>query len=180
MSSGQVSRASGQGACDEPGAARALNLIGAADPEMNGVEVLHDRLIPGSDCSLEHVVIANHAIIVIRSSAKKGRVKIQKDTIRVGGASLEIIIAGLKARIETVRHRVSGDMPVFGAIFLSRQPKAGIKHFGAMPIGSEDAIIQHIATAHHAAETNPDLKAIAYELDGIFLSPRTLGTESAA
>ena len=179
MTDGPSNYTAAAGGCDEPGAARGLDVIGDGDPSLNGVQVLHDRLIPGSDCGLEHVVVANHAIIVIRSSAKKGRVKIHKDTIRVGGESLEIIIAGLKARVETVRYRVSGDMPVFGAIFLSRQPKAGLKHFGAMPIGSETAITQHIAEEHSRTQTDIDLRAVAYELSGIFLSPKSFGEDAA-
>lgn len=179
MEIGRDSTSTPSNECDEPGIARALDQISASSPDLNEVHILHDRLIPGSDCSLEHVVVANHAITVIRSSSKKGRVRIGKDTVRVGGSSLEIIIAGLNARVETVRHRVSGDIHVFGAIILSRQPNAELKHFGPMPIGSKDAVFVHLAEQHAAAEINPDLAAIAYELSGVFLRPETFEQDAA-
>ncbi len=155
--------------CDEPGAARSLDEIAAQNPGINRVEVLHDRIIPGSDCGLEHVVVANHAVVVIRSTPKKGRVRIAKDTVYVGGSNLQVMILGLKARIDTARHMVGGDAPVFGAIFLSRQPDAPLKHFGSIPVGSPSAVVQHITEEHCKAEINPNLEAMAYELNGIFL-----------
>lgn len=158
-----------QDECDEPGAARSLDVIAAQNPGINRVEVLHDRIVPGSDCGLEHVVVANHAVVIIRSTPKKGRVRITKDTVYVGGSSLQIMILGLKARIDTARHMVGGESPVFGAIFLSRQPNASLKHFGSIPVGSPAAVVQHITEEHCKAGVNPNLEAMAYELNGIFL-----------
>lgn len=155
--------------CDEPGAASSLDAIAAQNPGINRVEVLHDRIVPGSDCGLEHVVVANHAVVIVRSTPKKGRVRITKDTVYVGGSNLQIMILGLKARIDTARHMVGGEAPVFGAIFLSKQPDAPLKHFGSIPVGSPAAVVQHITEEHCKAEINPNLEAMAYELDGIFL-----------
>ncbi len=169
----------GPGECDEPGQATGLGDVAAQRPGINPIEVLHDRLIPGSSCGLEHVVVANHAVIVIRSTPKKGRVRIAKDTVFVGGSNLQVILAGLDARIDTVRHMVGGESPVFGALFLSRQPKAKLKHFGSMPIGPSSAVVEHIIEAHCAAEINPDLRSIAYELSGIFLGSNVFGENAA-
>lgn len=155
--------------CDEPGSARALDVIAAQHPGINRIEVLHDRIVPGSDCGLEHVVVANHAVVIIRSTPKKGRVRVAKDTVYVGGSNLQVMILGLKARIDTARHMVGGEAPVFGAVFLSKQPDAPLKHFGSIPIGSPAAVVQHITEEHCRAEINPNLKAMAYELSGIFL-----------
>ena len=67
-------------------------------------------------------------------------------------------------------HMVGGEAPVFGAILLSKQPTAPLSHFGSMTVGSASAVVSHITEEHCKAEINPNLRAVAHELDGIFLS----------
>ena len=149
-------------------------------PHINRIEVLNDRLIPGSDGGIEHVVVANHAVLIIRSSEAKGRVRTAKDTIHVGGSNLAIMLAGLNARLDTARHIVGGEALVFGAVFLTKQPNAELKHFGSIPIGSPAAVIQNIAQEHCRAEVNSNLPAMAYELGGIFLPVGTFDPAAAS
>ena len=148
-------------------------------PHINRIEVLSNRLIPGSDRGVEHVVVANHAIVIIRSTDAKGRVRISKDTIHVGPSNLAIMLAGLDARVDTARHFVGGEALVFGAVFLAKQPDEVVKHFGSVQIGSPAGIIHNIAEAHCRAEISSNLRAIAYELNGIFLPVGTFDPAGA-
>lgn len=136
---------------------------------VNKIEVLSNRLVPGSDGSIEHVVVGNHAVTVIRSTPLKGRVRITKDTVFVGGVSCQILLTGLNARVDTVRHLVGGESPVYGALFLSKQRETPVKMFGNLAVGSPKSVIQYLIEQHCAAPSAPNLAALAQELDGMFL-----------
>lgn len=136
---------------------------------INKIEVLSNRLVPGSDGSIEHVVIGNNAVTVIRSTPLKGRVRITKDNVFVGGVSCKILLTGLAARVDTVRHLVGGEMPVYGGLFLSKQRNAPIKHFGRIIVGSPSSVVEHLIEQHCEAGRAPNLKSLAAELDGMFL-----------
>lgn len=136
---------------------------------INKIEVLSNRLVPGSDGSIEHVVVANNAVTVIRSTPLRGRVRLTKDNVLVGGVSCKILLTGLEARVNTVRHLVGGESNVHGALFLSKQRETPVKMFGSMAVGSPKSVIQHLIEAHCAAPTANNLTALAQELDGMFL-----------
>jgi hypothetical protein len=136
---------------------------------INKIEVLSNRLVPGSDGSIEHVVIANNAVSIVRSSNLRGRVRVTKDDILIGGVSSKILLTGLDARVDTVRHLVGGEASVHGALFLAKQRNAPVKHFGTTIVGSPKAVIQYLIEAHCAEPQASNLTALARELDGIFL-----------
>lgn len=136
---------------------------------VNKIEVLSNRLVPGSDGSIEHVVIGNNAVTVIRSTPLRGRVRITKDNVLVGGVSCQILLTGLNARVDTVRHLVGGESPVYGALFLSKQRETPVKMFGNLAVGSPKSVIQHLIEQHCAAPASPNLAGLAQELDGMFL-----------
>ncbi len=136
---------------------------------INKIEVLSNRLVPGSDGSIEHVVIANNAVSIVRSSNLRGRVRITKDDILIGGVSSKILLTGLDARVDTVRHLVGGESSVHGALFLAKQRSAPVKLFGTTVVGSPKAVVQYLIDAHCAAPHAENLTALAQELDGIFL-----------
>lgn len=136
---------------------------------VNKIEVLSNRLVPGSDGSIEHVVVANNAVTVIRSTPLRGRVRITKDNVLVGGVSCKILLTGLDARVNTVRHLVGGEAKVHGALFLSKQRETPVKMFGSIAVGSPKSVIQHLIEAHCAAPTATNLPSLAQELDGMFL-----------
>jgi hypothetical protein len=140
-----------------------------ADIVINKIEVLSNRLVPGSDGSVEHVVIGNNAVTVIRSTPLKGRVRVAKDNVYVGGVSCKILLTGLDARVETVRHLVGGGSPVYGALFLSRQRNTLLKSYGSTTIGSPSAVVQSLINKHCETSPSPNLKALAAELNGMFL-----------
>lgn len=136
---------------------------------VNKIEVLNNRLVPGSDGSIEHVVVANNAVTVIRSTPLRGRVRVTKDNVLVGGVSCKILLTGLAARVDTVRHLVGGESMVHGALFLSKQRDAPVKMFGGVAVGSPKSVIQYLIESHCAAEPAKNLSALAQELDGMFL-----------
>jgi len=136
---------------------------------VNKIEVLSNRLVPGSDGSIEHVVVANNAVTVIRSTPLRGRVRITKDNILVGGVSCKILLTGLEARVDTVRHLVGGESTVHGALFLSKQRDAPVKMFGGMAVGSPKSVIQYLIESHCAAQTAENLTGLAQQLDGMFM-----------
>jgi len=139
------------------------------DVAINKIEVLSNRLVPGSDGSIEHVVVGNNAVTVIRSAPLRGRVRVTKDNVYVGGVSCRILLTGLEARVETVRHLVGGDSLVYGALFLSKQRSTPLKHYKGITIGSPNNVVQSLIDAHCATEPSPHLKDLAAALDGMFL-----------
>ena len=122
----------------------------------------------------EHVVGANHAVVVGASTSKKGRVKTSKRGVSVGGADLEVILTGLHGRVNTVRHLLGGEALVYGALVLNKIPKADVVVQNTIPIGSATAIFEYVTQQHMAAPPR-NLKAIAYDLHGIFVEMETFG-----
>jgi len=136
---------------------------------INKVEVLSNRLVPGSDSCIEHVVVGNNGVTVIRSVTLKGRLRITRSDVLVGGVSAKVVVAGLEARINTVRHLVGGDMRVQGAIFLPKNKKAPVKEFESIAIGSPKAVVQHLIAQHCEAAPAANLTSVTHQLDGMFL-----------
>ena len=152
---------------EEPGGAKTSAAL--ENVAINKIEVLSNRLVPGSDGSIEHVVVGNNAVTVIRSTPLKGRVRITKDNVYVGGVSCKILLTGLAARVDTVRHLVGGELPVYGGLFLSKQRSAPVKHYGSIVVGSPSSVVEYLIEHHCEAEPAPTLKALAAELNGMFL-----------
>ncbi len=152
---------------EEPGGAKTSAAL--ENVAINKIEVLSNRLVPGSDGSIEHVVVGNNAVTVIRSTPLKGRVRITKDNVYVGGVSCKILLTGLAARVDTVRHLVGGELPVYGGLFLSKQRSAPVKHYGSIVVGSPSSVVEYLIEQHCEAEPAPTLKALAAELNGMFL-----------
>lgn len=142
---------------------------------VNKIEVLRNRLVPGTDGALEHVVVANDQVTIIRNSQLKGRIRVTKDEVFIGGVNCSILLAGLESRVDTVRHIVGGEAYVYGAIFLTRQSKTPVEKFGSTLIGSPRAVVEALIEGHCAVPPSPTLKALAVELDGIFLTRDELG-----
>jgi hypothetical protein len=146
---------------------------------INKIEVLSNRLVPGSDGSIEHVVIGNNAVTVIRSTPLRGRVRVTKDNVLVGGVSCKILLTGLDARVDTVRHLVGGESPVHGALFLSKQSDTPVKMYGRRAVGSPKSVIQYLIEQHCSVPSAPNLKALSHELDGMFLPFEKLSQPAA-
>lgn len=147
---------------------------GAEQPESQKIQVLKDRVIPGSTGAIEQLVIANHAVIVIASTPKKGRLKVTRKGVKVGGASIDLVITGLQGRVIAVRHMLGGEAPVFGALVLSEMPKTPVTMLDSIPVGSATSVFEHITQLHQAASPR-NLKAIAYDLHGIFIESNHFG-----
>lgn len=136
---------------------------------VNKIEVLSNRLVPGSDGSIEHVVIANNAVTVIRSTSYKGRPKVVRNNLSIGGVSCKVLVSGLRARVQTVRHLVAGEMRVQGAIFVPKHKGDDVKEVQSIVIGSPKAVVQHLIDQHCEAPNTPNLAFVARELDRLFL-----------
>lgn len=136
---------------------------------MNAIEVLSNRLVPGSDGSIEHVVVANDAVTIIRSTPNRGRPRVSRDNLIVGGVSCKILVTGLDARVNTVRHLVGGEARVRGAIFIPKYKGKDLKAFGTNVAGSPSTVVQHLIDQHCDAARSASLQRLAKELDGMFL-----------
>jgi len=159
---------------DQSTAHEALNRVA-----MNKIEVLNDRLVPGSDGSIEHVAIGNNAVTIIRSAPYKGRVRSTKSDLYVGGVSCQILLTGLEARIDTVRHLVGGDMPVQGGLFLPRQRTAPAKFHKAIVVGSPKAVVQELIAQHCSEPFNPKINSVTRELDAMFFPLDKMSDQAA-
>ncbi len=138
----------------------------------NRIEVLSDRLVPGTDGRMDHVIIANDAITVVRSAEMRGRVRISGSDVYVGGANANLLLTGLHARIDHVRHLVGDSIPVQGALFLSRG-RTTPTTAGSIIIGEDRQVIEMLKSNHCAVPDHLDLPRIAAELDGILLPQET-------
>lgn len=146
-----------------------------ANTSINKVEVLSNRVVPGTDGALEHVILANHQVTIVRSAPAKGRVRVTRDDVFVGGVSCKVLLTGLEARVDTVRHIVGGDAFVYGALFLAKHQEAPLQKVGTIMVGPPRAVIESLIEGHCAAEPSPYLAPLAAELDGIFLPIEKLG-----
>lgn len=142
--------------------------------EQNGMAVLHDRSIPGTDGNIEHFVVGNQGIVIVRVAPFKGRIRTKKTQVFVGGNNITIVMNGLAARVDTVRHMVGGDCEVHGALCLMDH-KSDPKMFGPTMVGSTQGTIEELARRHAAMPPRDDISKLANDLDTIFL-PATLLT----
>lgn len=138
-----------------------------------GIHVLHDRSVPGTDGTIEHVVIGNNGLTVVRSARLMGRIRSTKNELFIGGANATVLVNGLKSRVNTVRHLVGGEAEVHGAFALMRRRRDVLKFHGATAIGSPQALVDYLEQLHVDAPEGADLSGLAEELSGIFL-PTTL------
>ena len=147
---------------------------------MNAIEVLSNRLVPGSDGSIEHVVIANDAVTIIRSTPNRGRPRVSRDNLIVGGVSCKLLVSGLDARVDTVRHLVGGEARVQGAVFIPKYKGTNLKAWGSNVAGSPSVVVQHLIAKHCEAARSASLIRLAKELDGMFLPIEKLSAPKAA
>ena len=138
-----------------------------------GVRVLHDRSVPGTDGIIEHVVIGNNGITVVRSARLTGRIRSAKNELFIGGANATVLVSGLQSRVNTVRHLAGGEAEVQGAFALTRRRREGLKFHGKIALGSPQALVDYLEQAHRGEPEDEGLDALAEELEGIFL-PSTL------
>jgi hypothetical protein len=142
--------------------------------QQNGLAVLHDRSIPGTDGNIEHFVVGNQGIVIVRAAPFKGRIRTRKNDVHIGGNNVTIVVNGLLSRVDTVRHMVGGECDVQGALCLMDH-KTHPKMFGKTMIGSTQGTIEELAQMHASLPPRDDIAKLANDLDTIFL-PATLLT----
>ena len=149
-------------------------LIGKVGEELqalteSGLVVLHDRSIPGTSGNIEHFVVGNHGVTVVRAATSRGRVRVTKKAVYVGGTDLTIVVNGLKTRIDTVRHMVGGDASVHGALALPREHKATLKEFGNIAVGPTQSLMNWLVEKHNATPPEVDIAGLAQSLNDVFI-----------
>ena len=87
----------------------------------------------------------------------------------IGGVSCDVVVTGLEARINTVRHLIGGDLRVQGALFLTKQRKAPVKRYNSIMVGSPKSVVQELIDGHCSAPQHPRMVALTRELDAMFL-----------
>ena len=115
----QPTKAWDRGAIGEERLGARLNAMAAA-----GVDVLHDRRIPGSKANIDHIAITPRGIWVIDAKRYKGRpeLKIEGGILRprvekllVGRRDCTKLVDGVLKQVDVVRDLV-GDVPVTGVL----------------------------------------------------------------
>ena len=143
--------------------------------ETHGLIVLHDRAIPGTTGSIEHFVIGNNGVTVVRATNSKGRIRVTKNDIFVGGTKLTVVANGLHSRVDTVRHMLGGESNVHGALALPKVTKNVAKHHGNITVGSVEGVFDHMLTLHAGSPPGLDLRKVAGDLDDVFIPASMLG-----
>lgn len=146
-------------------------LVGAALTPLTdlGMIILHDRAVPGTDGSIEQVVIGNHGVTIIRSTRRAGRLQVNKKHVVIGGNKATIDIEGLMSRVNTARHLLGGEAEVQGALCMMTRRTLRMKSFKSTVIGSVPAVVAHLTELHRTSEANVDIVRIATDMDGVFV-----------
>ena len=139
----------------------------------HGLHIMHDRSVPGTDGVIEHIVIGNNGLTVVRSARLSGRIRSTKTDLYIGGNNVTVLVTGLKSRVDTVRYLVGGEAVVQGAFALMRRRSDRIHFHGPIALGSPQALVDYLEHAHLAAAPVSGLADLAEELEGILL-PKTL------
>ncbi len=152
--------------------------VDLAARRVSQIEVLHDRLIPGTDGRIDHVIVANDAITLVRTSTMRGRIRTSGNNVHIGGASASVVVHGLEARVDMVRHLVGGFCQVQGALFLTRGRTTPQK-VGSVLIGEDKQLIEILKQNHCSVADNLDLPRFAAEVGGMLLPATTFAAVSA-
>lgn len=146
-------------------------LVGAALTPLTdlGMIILHDRAVPGTDGSIEQVVIGNHGVTIIRSTRRAGRLQVNKKHVMIGGNKATIDIEGLLSRVNTARHLLGGEAEVQGALCMMTRRTLRMKAFKSTVIGSVEAVVAHLIEMHQNTDANVDIVRIATDMDGVFV-----------
>lgn len=135
----------------------------------HGMRVLHDRSIPGTSGNIEHFVIGNHGVTVVRAASSRGRIRTTRTEVFVGGSNLTLVVNGLEARIDTVRHMLGGEAQVHGALALPREPRASTKRLRTVAIGTAQGILDFLLEEHGRTPPGLDIARVTAELDDVFI-----------
>jgi hypothetical protein len=84
----------------------------------SGVELLHDRRLPGSRANIDHLAVGPTGVTVIDTKRWRGRVRVRDGRLWVAGSDRTRIVEGVRRQIEVVRLGLAtcSDVPVSGAI----------------------------------------------------------------
>lgn len=94
-------------------------IVGARLERIDGIEVLHDRRIPGTRANIDHIAVGPGGVYVIDAKLYTGRVEHRDvgrflrrdDRLFVGGRDQSKLVAKMAAQVTTIA-RALGDTPI--------------------------------------------------------------------
>ena len=143
----------------------------------SGVEVLHDRLVPGSRANIDHIVVGPSGVFVIDAKKYQGGIEVRNvgslfrpdERLYVNGRDRSKLVDGVRCQIEVVRTVLGegfADIPIHGMLcfvgcewgWIMRQ-----KHVGGVTALWPNALPDHVTAA---GGHGPRVRAIADHLRG--------------
>jgi nuclease-like protein len=102
----------------------------------SGIEVLHDRLVPGSRANIDHIVVGPSGVFVIDAKKYKGAIEVRNvgslfrldERLYVDGRDRSKLVEGVLGQIEVVRTALGeefADVPIRGCSASSGATGAG-------------------------------------------------------
>lgn len=93
----------------------------------SGIEVLHDRLVPGSRANIDHIVVGPSGAFVIDAKKYKGAIEVRNvgslfrldERLYVDGRDRSKLVEGVRGQIEVVRRALGAefaDVPIRGVL----------------------------------------------------------------
>ena len=93
----------------------------------SGIEVLHDRLVPGSRANIDHIVVGPSGVFVIDAKKYKGAIEVRNvgglfrvdERLWVDGRDRSKLVEGVLGQIEVVRRALGeefADVPIRGVL----------------------------------------------------------------
>jgi hypothetical protein len=142
-----------------------------------GIEVLHDRLVPGSRANIDHIVVGQSGVFVIDAKKYKGAIEVRNvgglfrldERLYVDGRDCSKLVEGVRGQIEVVRRVLGeefGDVPIRGVLCFVGCEWGWImkqKHVNGVTALWPTALPDHVSAA---GDHGPRAEAIADHLRG--------------
>ena len=143
----------------------------------SGIEVLHDRLVPGSRANIDHIVVGPSGVFVIDAKKYKGVIEVRNvgglfrldERLYVDGRDRSKLVEGVLGQIEVVRRALGegfDDVPIRGVLCFVGCEWGWImkqKHVSGVTALWPNALPDHVSAA---GEHGPRVRAIADHLRG--------------
>ena len=144
---------------------------------VSGIEVLHDRLVPGSRANIDHIVVGPSGVFVIDAKKHKGAIEVRNvgslfrfdERLYVDGRDRSKLVEGVLGQIGVVRIALGGefaDVPIHGVLCFVGCEWGWImkqKRVNGVTALWPNALSDHVSAA---GEHGPRVGAIADHLRG--------------
>ena len=144
---------------------------------VSGIEVLHDRLVPGSRANIDHIVVGPSGLFVIDAKKYQGAIEVRNvgslfrldERLYVDGRDRSKLVEGVLGQIKVVRVALGeefADVPIRGVLCFVGCEWGWImkqKHVNGVTALWPNALPDHVSAA---GESGPRVEAIADHLRG--------------